>query len=512
MTLRIQSDSWIAGRQDSEWISFLKKWLGLSLALHLIAGVMSVGFYDMDEHFQIMEFVSYKLGGAPLNALAFEYSRHLRSFFQPALYEFLARICILLGIHTPSVWAAVFRVFSSLVGWLSLLGMSLCSFTWFNRRKYRELAVKLAALLYFMPYLQARPSAESLGGSCFFLGIALFFLNGKNPKSTFQSFFTGLLFGLSFMFRFQMGFAVLGFGIWGLFVGRVPFPKLVSMFIGIVAACGLGVLTDHHAYGIWTFTAFDYFYYDIIQHGAAISGEFPWWAYFRFLNGDVPLLGNLILSFVVLGWIAKPKHPLTLPTALFFFAHVMAAHKEPRYLFPLIAGVPILIALGTEWVSDVFCRGRKLSAFLPLRWGRNLAFILNLGGLLVATVKPAAVQPLFQSYVFKHQDEIKKLTYIQTNPFEVVGLQMYFYRPPGLEITRAESFSAFEKELKSNPQSQWLAYVQMQLPTDAGELVSRCQFQYTVFPDFLKPFLFLPGLRISSKASLFKCAGGEVGR
>jgi phosphatidylinositol glycan class B len=359
--------------------------------------------------------------------------------------------------------------------------------------------------------LHARTSSENLSGTFFVLAVAIghLFSDRREVSERTQmpasvALTVGLLLGFSFLSRFQMGFMILGFGIWCFGVAKHSWKNLVLMFSGILATLSLGVLLDWRGGGNWTFAPFNYFvaYNKVVQtHGNEV---FPWWYYFHFLAGDVPLLGNLLATAVVFGCFEKPKNALVWSLVPFLLFHFIMAHKEPRYLFPLISLLPILVTLGIELLELKILKGKTIQEYTSLRWAFYGISALNMGGLLVATLKPAAVQPLVQSYVFDHQKEIQTLHFIDSHPFEMIGLPMNFYRPSHLEVAQT-STQKFSEELKKNRVPHWLFYSQYELPSEEPELQKNCQLKYSVFPRYLRSFLFLPGLRISSKASLFKC-------
>jgi phosphatidylinositol glycan class B len=309
---------------------------------------------------------------------------------------------------------------------------------------------------------------------------------------------------------------IAGFGIWCLFLGRVPFSKLLSMFMGILCLVGVGILADFHGYGVWTFSAYNYFSIALLHGKAASTGVSPWWYYFQFLQGDVPFIGLTLAAGVILGWIFKPFHVLTFSTAPFFIVHMMLAHKEPRYLFPLISSVPILVTYGYEGALRLWSRMKPHSTRLqnwikiPFRLGWGVLFTLNLGGLIIATLKPTAVQPLLHDYLFDHRNEIQKLYYLGRDPFEIIGLQVDFYKPVELQAIPAHTFENFSQTLNSSKTPLWLYYTHFDLPAEAQDLTAKCQLKYSVFPNWLKNFLFLPGIRMSSnKGSLFECTPRE---
>ncbi len=507
------------GWDRPEWVQFLIRWLLLSLAFHLIAGVMSVGFYDFDEHFQVMEFLSFKLGRTPLGHLAPEFFERDRSWLQPTFYELIARAWSAFGVVAPSVWAGSMRVVSAILGWMSLVGMSICAYVWIPDRKWRERSIQVAALLYCIPYIHARTASENLSGSLFFLAVSLFtLLSLRQPQpmksrvqginlSKASAILVGFLLGLSFSCRFQMGFMVFGFGLWCLLIARVSVSRLLSLALGLGLAIGLEVLLDFRGYGAWTFAPWNYFEVAILQGKTSrLGGVSPWWYYFEFLRGEVPLLGNLLAAGVILGWIFKPTHVLTFSTLPFVLIHMMVGHKEPRYLFPLISSVPILVIFGYQ-------RFQRISLKLNpvIRWLFLGILFLNLGGLMIATLKPAAVQPLLHTYLFDRvaQGEIRKLYSLGRDPFELIGHQLDFYRPLDLEVIPGESFAKFSEQLDRSPSTAavWLFYTHFELPPEAGDLRQKCRLEYSVFPEALKYFLFLPGLRLyANKSSVFRCS------
>src|SRR4051812_45760438 len=93
----------------SDWKSFRNRWLGISLIFHVLAAIFSVGYYDADEQFQILEFLNARLGRSSFADLAWEYERQMRSWTQPLLHEIPTRLLMALGIHDPFCWAMAAR-------------------------------------------------------------------------------------------------------------------------------------------------------------------------------------------------------------------------------------------------------------------------------------------------------------------------------------------------------------------------------------------------------------------
>lgn len=496
------------------------------LLLHAIAAFFSEGFYDMDEHFQVMEFLSYKLGRTPVGHLAPEFLERDRSWVQPFFYESIVRVLRFFGMELPEVWAFFIRLFSALLGWVSLVLGGVAVLVWNARGDISERAARsalwMSTLLYCVPYLHARTSSENLGGSFFWMGLFLFVIFNPAPRSQavrraglFECLLPGLFMGLGFTCRYQMAFMIVGFGLWWLLVQRAKWTQVLLAIFGFSLAIGFEVLVDARGYGEWVFAPWNYLDIALLKGKAAGTGVFPWWQYFAFLNGDVPLIGNTLAALVILGWLILPKNPLTWATVPFVLAHFVLAHKETRYLFPLISGVPLLVAASYERIRGVWLQFIYRYHSRPWVYSTRLAtgmlvFVyagLNFGGLAIASFKPAAVQPKLHSYLYQHAEEIGELKYLGRDPFELIGLQLDFYRPLQLRVSSGEPLSTLFQQVSERPlHDLWLYYIHFELPQDFGLLKENCHLEYSVFPNWLRKFLFLPGIRLyTNKGSIFRC-------
>ena len=77
--------------------------LGRSLALITAVTVITACFSDLyyfpDEHYQVLEFMSLKLGITAPSDMPWEYFAHIRPWMQPFVYTLIARPLLLLGIR-----------------------------------------------------------------------------------------------------------------------------------------------------------------------------------------------------------------------------------------------------------------------------------------------------------------------------------------------------------------------------------------------------------------------------
>ena len=91
----------------------------LSTLIHIISSYFNVGFYNMDEHFQILGPVEYLLG---LNNNLFkelwEFTEagRIRPWLQSYFYFYIIKFLLFLGINDPFSWTFALRLISSLIG------------------------------------------------------------------------------------------------------------------------------------------------------------------------------------------------------------------------------------------------------------------------------------------------------------------------------------------------------------------------------------------------------------
>lgn len=154
---------------------------------------------------------------------------------------------------------------------------------------------------------------------------------------------------------------------------------------------------------------------------------------------------------------------------------------------------------------------RRPSARLLVRITLTGLALVNFALLLGSVLKPSSAQPLF---------------YRARCPGDASGGRS-FYRG-GRLIEWARPFTSTEwrdflgykklvvfdevvKRLEIKPRNSfWLFYDQFELPEAPPGLRNACRLTATTFPDFLRPSLYIPGLRIASKWSLFLCSAGST--
>ncbi len=444
---------------------FLIRWLLISLGLHLAAAIFSIGYQNSDEHFQILEFLNTILGGTPASSLPIEYAHQIRPWFQPFLYWLPVRFFMLFGIQNPFIWAFSIRALSSLIGWFSMVSLALCVPLWIQEIRWQKATVIALSLFWCLPALHARHSSENLSGALFVIGLCwiLKFIHGaKSDRPVPPIVFSGLglaglgmIWGFAFEARYQVGFMVAGGFLWLAFVAKLRLRDLALLFSGILLAIGVGTYLDFLGYGRCTFAPWNYFHFNLIQDYVSSTDVSPWWDYFRrSWTESWPILGFLTLMSLILFWIRKPWHVLTWSFAPLFLVHFAIGHKETRFLFPLINVAPVCLML-------------LIHAKTPPRWISRSMIALNGIALVTLTLVPAA--PTMRFYKSVYERSIRELRFIPPeNPYTVLGIPMYFYRPTELQLIPLES--------PAPSQEFWLAIPSAELGSKySPDLSSRCE-------------------------------------
>ena len=260
---------------DSKW---LNRWLIGSLILHIIAAIFTLGFHHLDEHFQIMEFAAYKFGLGPSTDLAWEFHEKMRPTLQPFLVYSVLRLYSWLGIDNPFNITLTFRFLSAILAYSVSWIITLYFAKELTNRYAKKIAIIFNSIIWFLPYCHARFSSENWSGIFFWLAFVLTYIivNKKDTKNLLGlSIVTGILLGISFIFRFQIGVMVGALLLWQLFAIKKKYLPIVTGVV-ILLVCALHVLLNHWMYGEYTIAAVNYLEQNLIQGKAANFGTSPW--------------------------------------------------------------------------------------------------------------------------------------------------------------------------------------------------------------------------------------------
>ncbi|TNF29589.1 MAG: hypothetical protein EP319_06940 [Deltaproteobacteria bacterium] len=483
--------------ENTEIKIFLKKVLIISGILHLLSAIFSTGFYHWDEQYQIYEFLGAKLGFTSFSDLTWEYPHKMRSWIQPGLYYLFAKPMTWIGLGSPFTMAFVFRLITSAIGFISLFYLNLATLKWIKDFKYSKWAILLTHFLWFMPFIQSRTSSESMSGALFALAIALITLNEKENKLR-THFAIGLLMGLSFQFRFQMGFTVMFAWFWQLFLGNRYYKGIILQAFAIIVCFGLEILIAKWGYGEWTFTPWNYVYENLVLNKQAGWGGMPWYDYFRltFARG-VPPISLFIVFGVTFFWMTNPKHLLTWATLPLLVIHSAISAKALRYMFPIACFTPILMTL---FYVDLQRMNIPLKEMTRKNWFRKLLRLtwgLNIILLMIFTFKPANSMVNLMSYLYS--SKINNVQLYGTNIFRPIDHPANFFKSSDLNYKMYsdinEMLASKETTYKIVDRVKW---AKLGLERD-------CQIRYSTLPSFLINFSSFKFIEKTRAWTLLEC-------
>jgi len=311
----------------------LKRSLLLVGLVTVITAWFSDLFYFPDEHFQVLEFMAHKMGVTQASALPWEFQQRIRPWFQPAVYYAIAQPLRSLGIADLFTLSFILRLLTGLFSLAALAAFARALLPTLNSDDEKRFSLRYLPLFGFLPYLFVRTSSETFSAALIAFAVAAV-LNDRSPR---RMMLAGLLCGLAFEARYQTALMGLGLFAWAAIICRARLHPLVAFIFGGLVALGVGGLCDRWGYGAWVFPPFDYFNVNIMQGVAAKTfGREPVFAYLYLLPATAFFAITLVVMFAMFAmWVRNPSHAVTWASLPFVLLHVLVAHKEARFLFPL---------------------------------------------------------------------------------------------------------------------------------------------------------------------------------
>lgn len=464
-----------------------------SALLHLVTAWTSLGYHQLDEHFQILEMLSYHLGHTPREGLPVDFGQQVRPFFAIAPMYVIAR-GVQLFSDSPIVLERVLRMVAAALGFATTLALAARLRSEVKTSRARLFGTAFLLLYWPFLYTHARLSAEPWGSNAFYAALLLLPRESDRtpPRAALRELGAGLLLGAAFHLRYHLGVAMVGcFALW-VWERRAPafFARVALGFAGTFA---LGVLADRWGYGAWAFPAWNYFQSQIIRRDVELAGVSPWWFYFEDITLTlVPPFGALVLA--VVGWFGyrHPKHPFVLPGALFFLVHVAIRHKELRFLTPLLPLVPWSIA----YALDAFDRA----------WLRRTVIAY---AVVSAIVAPAMLlrRANFPQYYFEYVDA----HYWQSGydvvwhgrpPMQLADIPVYYYRPSRYTEAELQTLDDLPLVLATRRREVLLFEASFDQPRVITE---HCHLLVRTLPDFLYRPEIAAAIDPTVRWSLYAC-------
>jgi phosphatidylinositol glycan class B len=308
-----------------------------------------------------------------------------------------------------------------------------------SKGKWQNLLPYIATMLWWIPFFHARTTAENFGTMTAQLALVsiFFFMPAQLWQSTsLRTFLSkkgawapppamallgGFLIGLAFNLRIPLVAVVPFIALWAIF-SRLKISSLILIILGVLIAIGATILTDYWGYGRWTYSTYNWFWWELVHGVSKQFGTDPWWAYLTKISSRaIPPISILLLISFIWFWIKYPFHLLTWVTFSFFVAHSAMGHKEMRFMFPLSAFAPFIVC---QTLYDLE-HGTFFKKLFNGIWWKILSSIfisINIIAMLYSSLIPAYSGISLYKFLYKQQQTITQL-----NTIGVVRDPLYFY-------------------------------------------------------------------------------------
>jgi len=422
------------------------------LALIILCAWFSTGFNQADEHFQVLEFCSYKMGIMPAAQLPWEFAQRVRATLLPGMAYVLVRVLNWLHIYNPFILTFILRLFVGIWSWFITCKLCLLLLSKFKGPKGEKLFILLSLFLWFVPYLAVRFTPENLSGIALLSGVYIILkMDEKKTYSWGGYIISGLLFGVSFFIRFQILFALAGLAAWLLFINKTKWKYIFTIGISMAFAIALNVVIDYWFYGQWTFTPFNYFDANITRHMAVQFGTNPWWFYFsEFFMKGVPPFSLILLVVFFIGMFKNLRDPFAWIIIPFIALHFFTPHKELRFLFPVAFIFVYLTALGFDYLLSK-------SYYLKMhRYVITILWCISIPTLLFRILAPANSAVCYCEYLYEHAFAKGTPLFAFHNDvdYSMYGSRASFYKNQDINTVYIDSLSQINKFLEtSQPQT-----------------------------------------------------------
>ncbi len=323
-----------------------KQIIGIGFIFHLLAAYFSVGYHQCDELFQVFEFAGFKLGINKIEEMPWEFASQMRSGIEPLLVFSVTKAYHFFNNYNPFNVALFLRLIVAMASFLAVLKLISQLEEELINEKSRNYLWGFGLLFWCLPYFHVRLSSENFSSLFFIIGLTIVLQNLKQGKPSLSLLFAGFSFGLSFVCRFQFAFMIAGLFAWLMWVRKPVAKYYVKLVSGLFLALLVGMFVDQWLYGKWTLSWWNYLSENLFQNKASRYGESPF--YFYISEALLQLIPpfSIVLVIGIFGFWAKfQRHFLTWITIPFIVLHFFVAHKELRFLFPILNFIPFMLIL-----------------------------------------------------------------------------------------------------------------------------------------------------------------------
>jgi phosphatidylinositol glycan class B len=474
-----------------------KKIKYLGLAVFIITAFFSTGHIQSDEYFQILEFAQFKLGQIEASELPWEFNEKMRPSLQPWLAYLFIKCCHFFGLNNPFYINTLLRLISAFLLWSVITRLNEFIINrYFKDTKWQNIFYASSLLLWFVPFISVRFSSENY--AALFLLLAILLLT--KAKNYINLILVGIFLGISFLFRYQMGIAILAIYVFLLFIDKINFWKLFISGIIFIACIGFGVYIDSLFYNKLTFAPYNYLKLNLIDGKASNFGTSPFFAYlYLFLAFATPPLSFILLASFTKGIITLKKHVFVWVSVLFIIIHSLIGHKEMRFLFPIL----YLFIFITTYGLMTYFKDRAIK-----KWHRRLVRVsLIINGLLIFIMMFKPLNGTVELYKFFYENTSKKNKLIISNTEEtyhfLVGLKSTFYKPKNIHSIAIESPEKIYNYLTNNKiETAYLVHNQLYFRDKIKNYEAKRV--YSAYPNWIISIDFIDLQKIINTKTVYK--------
>jgi GPI mannosyltransferase 3 len=325
--------------------------LAIALSIRVTAAIRNSSMVHPDEVFQTLE-PAHRLAYG-YGVVTWEWRDGVRSWVFPAFLASIMRATGWMGAGSAGYLLGIAVV-------LSLISLTPVwfGFVWADRVSGTNAAILvggMCAVWYELVIFAPRALNEVVAAHLLLPGLYLgTYAGGRGERK--QLFIAGALCGLAMSLRIQLAPAIVFIA---LFLCHSNWrTKSLAVFAGLVSPVILFGLVDAATWQ-YPFQSFvRYFWVNVVEGRSTLYGTAPWYWYLFLLSGHLSLLFVLVLAGV-------PRSPVLGAIALIILtSHSFLAHKEVRFLYPLMPILIVLAGLGAIEVAnefELFVKSERLS-------------------------------------------------------------------------------------------------------------------------------------------------------
>lgn len=399
----------------------------IACAIAVVSSWTNFGHLCGDEYSQIFEFAAWKLGRVDHADLRlWEFDSQMRPSIQIWMVVGMYKLA---GLFTNEVNPfAINYIIYLASGILSIASILVFTNAFIHRVKenYRNYFVLLSLFTWLVLYSNTHFNSENICGHLLLLAVGLFYGNLQKTGRFLPIIAAGILLGLSFSCRFQVGFSILGLITWFFITSwkRKTFVPWILLFASLLLSISIfTILADYFFYGCFVLSPYNYYYQNVATGTMnRASGVSPWFAYLFMVSIYLPF-GPFYALATIRQAIRFPLDILTSVIAPFVLFHCLIGHKEIRFLLPMLGFMPILM-MGT--LDELVNRFRYFQKHLPLIirifWTVNIIACFSM-------LIPAATEIGAWRYLYSHYRKPTLLYYEGS-----IHQKLLYYRRPNLII------------------------------------------------------------------------------